>query len=83
MLAYAAYKDSLCKGCGHPRSEASHSDNDGYYEADEPVTCHACTALARAAAESEKDFKPVEYLGVRYTRPADLPLPVLNPAVLA
>lgn len=82
-LAYRAYRDSLCPGCGHPCDEAWHPDNDGWYEADAPVTCHACTAKARADAESEKDFKPVEYFGARYTRPSDQPLPPLNPAALA
>jgi hypothetical protein len=83
MLAYRAYEDSLCPGCHHPRAEAWHPDNDGWYEADDPITCHACTAQARAVAESEKDFKPVEFLGSRYTRPAEQPLPPLNPAALA
>lgn len=82
LLAYADYETKLCPGCGHPKAEAWHTDNDGFYEADEPITCHACTAQARAAAESAKDFKPVEYLGAHYTRPADQPLPSLTPTDL-
>lgn len=84
MLAYRAYRNSLCPGCHHPTTEAWHPDNDGWYEADEPITCHACTARKKAVSEeSEADFKPVEYLDVLYTRPADKPLPPLNPAALA
>lgn len=62
----------LCK-CSHPRSEAWHSEMDGWYEAVEYV-CHACTA---AAPERDGKREPVVYTHTRSTRPASAaPLPL-------
>lgn len=65
MLARAQVKRSLCPGCGHPREKAWHPDNDGWFEVEKTITCHACTAERRRDAA---DAKPVEYPVVTYTR---------------
>lgn len=77
LLAYRAYRDSLCQGgCGQPSSLAHHWDMDGWFEAP-GVTCYACTARAQAErADSTEPVKPVELFGVINVRDFDKkPLP--------
>lgn len=42
-LEWIAYQDSLCSGCGNPKSECWDPDRDGTYEAI-AVQCFACAA---------------------------------------
>lgn len=81
MLAYKAYQDELCPGCGQPKATAWHPDNQGWWDADHEVTCHPCTAIrAAGASESGKEVEPVRYIGVTDTRDYDKkPLPALDP----
>lgn len=82
MLAYDAYTATLCPGCGHPIELAWHPDNDGFFDA-ESATCHACTAMDRAAdPDSTKPVKPHDHMWATYTRPPDKPLPPLPPTDL-
>lgn len=72
MLAWRRYKDSICGGCGQPKAHAWHPDNDGWFEVEHRITCHACTALERARHEDSKEpAKPVEYLQIVDTRDYD------------
>lgn len=84
LLAYQRYLDEHCPGCGHPKATAWHPDNDGFFEADHQVICHACTAIKAAstpdaAGEKHKEVEPVVYLSVTDTRDyARRPLPALD-----
>lgn len=51
-VALTKYEASLCDGCGQPLHESMDPQHDrdnragpAFYEAPEPVRCHACTAL--------------------------------------
>ena len=45
-LEWQDWKQSLCAGCGLPRHETMHPDNERAYDA-EPLKCHACAARER------------------------------------
>lgn len=47
-IAWQTVQDDRCPGCGQPRSESMHPDNDDAYEAKAWV-CHACAAKTRKA----------------------------------
>lgn len=49
-LALLVEEASTCSGCGEPREVSMARESDGEYAA-EPVICHACAALARAARD--------------------------------
>lgn len=49
--ALTVYEDSLCEGCGQPRSQSMAPENEYRYHADVPIRCHACTAISARAAE--------------------------------
>jgi hypothetical protein len=81
MLAWQAYKGTLCPGCGHPKATAWHEDNDGWFEQHLRVTCHACTAMRPADADGK--VQPMEYVDVVDTRDYDEhPLPLIMPTRL-
>lgn len=78
MLAWRTYQDSLCPGCGHPKATAWHPDNDGWFTAQEPIVCHACTAVQEPGEDGTR--KPVEFPFVLDTRDyATDPLPPIRP----
>ena len=79
MLARKVYRElELCPGCGHPKRTAWHEDNDGWFEENVRVTCHACTAMRSPDADGK--VHPVEYVDVVDTRDYDEnPLPDLMP----
>lgn len=82
-LALDSYERSLCGECGHPRDRAWHPDMDGWYEAKE-IHCNACAALQRKAredAESKQGTPAGRKLAAVDTRPPDLPLHPIKPAV--
>lgn len=70
MLGYREYLGTLCSGgCGQPKALAHHWDNDGWFEADDSVVCHACTAIRQAEREdSSEPAKPVRLISVRDVR---------------
>lgn len=81
MLAYRMFLDSICDGCGQPKSLAHHPDNDGWYEvAPQRVICHACTAIRRVEQEGSKEpVKPVELIRLVHDRDYSThPLPPLR-----
>lgn len=76
VMAYRRYQATLCR-CGEPKERAWHWDNEGWYEVDPDedfLTCHACTALARA---ENPEADPVRYpVRLRNDRDyAEKPLP--------
>lgn len=77
MIAWRRYQQSLCNGCGQPRATAWHPNNDdSMYEVLE-VTCHGCTAMARA---NDPNAEPVKHSGIEDTRDYDEhPLPPIRP----
>jgi hypothetical protein len=76
MLARQAVHASRCPGCGHPKATAWHPDNDGWFEEDIEVTCHACTAMRGPGPDGTTT--PVEYRSVVDTRDYETrPLPPL------
>lgn len=52
--ALQAYEDSLCGGCGQPLDESTHPDNEFGYGTDDPIRCHACTAIEQRREAVEK-----------------------------
>lgn len=58
-LAWQAYTDSLCPGCGHPRHESMNIEHDGAYRA-EVDRCHACTAIAVTQRQFAKEDAAVQ-----------------------
>lgn len=67
------WQDEHCPGCGHPKATAWHPDNDGWWELEHEVTCHACTAQRAASSRGDtsgkhSEVEPVTYLAVRDTR---------------
>lgn len=79
LVAYRAHLGTICDGCGQPKAQAYHSDNDGWYGvADETVVCHACTAIAQ---HSNPNAEPVELLRLVHDRNYEKnPLPVFGSA---
>lgn len=59
LLALQAFEDDLCDGCGHPKSESMHPDNERSYTG-APLQCHAC----RAARRSVDGWKTEELHGI-------------------
>lgn len=49
ILAFEAYEQTLCDGCGHPMSESTAKANEYRYATGLPVRCHACTAIGQAS----------------------------------
>jgi hypothetical protein len=47
VLAWQAYRDGLCSGCGHPMEESFDPDNAERY-ATHRLRCYACAAVANA-----------------------------------
>lgn len=43
ILAWFAMKDDQCPGCGQPKSESFHPDNEQAYTS-RRLRCHACAA---------------------------------------
>jgi hypothetical protein len=87
MLARDAYLATLCRGCGQPKDQAWHPDNEGWYEVSASFECHACTALRR---EGNPSAEPVVFHAVTDTRDYEKdplpPMPVgtrLSPDELA
>jgi hypothetical protein len=77
MVARGMVHNSRCPGCGHPKATAWHLDNEGWFEEDLRVTCHACTAMRHRGDDGKVD--PVEYLSVIDTRDyTQQPLPPLS-----
>jgi hypothetical protein len=49
ILAFEAYEQTLCDGCGFPLTESTTPENEGRYRMRGlPVRCHACTGAAQA-----------------------------------
>lgn len=48
VLDFLAWEESLCPGCGRPKSETFHPDSEGAYEV-RKLRCHACAEKDRAA----------------------------------
>lgn len=66
-LAYRAYKQGLCSGCGQP-VRLAHGDMEGWYETTETV-CAACAAKDRYQRDHEKDTpEPGLMVGLKDTR---------------
>jgi hypothetical protein len=66
-VAWIAYRDSLCPGCGVPRDEGWHPDADGAWVG-EILHCHVCAAMDRARDRhlaQEDDDTAVERAGMR------------------
>lgn len=74
-LGYTIYKDGLNE-LGFPYNLTRHPDNDGWFEA-ETVTDHAVAAYEQYGRDNPKPGVG-ERVIVRYTRPADLPLPAVG-----
>lgn len=74
MLAWRQYQDSLCPGCGHPKSTAWHHLNEDAFDHTGDFICWGCTAQ-REPDETGK-VTPKTYPVVIDTRDYDLyPLP--------
>jgi hypothetical protein len=43
--AHILYEDSLCSGCGYPLHESMDPAHERDWHVDNPMRCHACTAL--------------------------------------
>jgi hypothetical protein len=71
-LALAGVEARMCPcGCGHPAEIAWDDDNDGWFEVDTSVVCHARNALDRWREDESRDVEPGVLPQVRFTRDRD------------
>lgn len=57
-LAWQAWREDACPGCGHPRSETFDPDNAGRYVSHR-LRCHACAVIDEA-----RDNKSIDRAGL-------------------
>ena len=57
-LAWQQYADSLCSGCGNPRTETMDPKLESEWHADLPLRCHSCTAVSARAKEYKDATAP-------------------------
>lgn len=68
LVAYEAYEQSICEGCGYSTLLTTHSDYDGHFAMQPGGTCLACAAKERWQKENEKkDPTPGARHGVVFT----------------
>lgn len=53
-LALGEVHADTCAGCGQPRSESTHPESEGTYEAVDPTRCHSCTVVQHQQDEYAK-----------------------------
>lgn len=56
--AWQQYSDSLCVGCGNPRTESMDPESEGEWQADLPMRCHSCTSISLRAKGYQQSTAP-------------------------
>lgn len=59
-LAWQAYEDSLCPGCGQPRHESMDGSAEGAYVAPPPMVCHACDRIGKAREAWRAEWRRIK-----------------------